>query len=517
MKICKVIKNLLTFSALVLTLSIFTTVNAQEAAEYFSDPDYLTNIQSADFAEINSPIIFSAQPQFNTTNTPNLIFEWDFGDYNYDQGPEVAHTFNKPGKYNVKLTVKDNKVTIYENIKEIFIPIKAAVFITDKTEQVNKIRTLINTAQDANIYLKLIDSFNSQSVFLAEEILTKKLNKVEAEISKISTIVTWTEAGSGMNALLRYQQNGNKTNYFKNSTIIVVDNNKGNIQRVKRQFNQIQPKEIIIIQEAGLIQFIDTPNIQEFKDKLNKGGFEYTVIDKEKSKVNPINILSYFIDYLTEKGIPDNTLVLILLLPIIATVIAFMKQVIGITTLGIYTPTIITLTFLVLGLKFGIVILFFVVLLGSIAHKLVKPLKLLYIPKMAIVMTTVSLIIFLLLSITVYLNLFEIEYISLAIFPVVIMGTLTEKFVSIRSEKGLSSSVLIMVETFFVSLVAYFAAGGSIDLIFAEIQFSYLRNLILNTPEIIFLIILINIYLGRWTGLQVTEYIQFRDVLNDEE
>ena len=73
----------------------------------------------------------------------------------------------------------------------------------------------------------------------------------------------------------------------------------------------------------------------------------------------------------------------------------------------------------------------------------------------------------------------------------------------------------MMIETFFVSLVAYFLAGGAIDLYFFEIQWTYLQDLVLNTPEIVVLFILVNIYLGRWTGLRLTEYLQFRDVIKD--
>jgi hypothetical protein len=47
--------------------------------------------------------------------------------------------------------------------------------------------------------------------------------------------------------------------------------------------------------------------------------------------------MSYFVNVLINNGIPDNTIALLLLLPVIATVVAFMRQVIGITTFGIYT------------------------------------------------------------------------------------------------------------------------------------------------------------------------------------
>jgi hypothetical protein len=315
---------------------------------------------------------------------------------------------------------------------------------------------------------------------------------------------------------MRVKQNLDNKNLLNNATIILIEDDLTNLNRIKRQFNQLKPKEIIVIQEPAFFQYIETPEINDFKAELtDKNRYNFEIIDQQNVTLSKLNIFSYFLDFLTEKGIPDNTIILILLLPVIATVIAFMKQVIGITTLGIYTPTIITLTFLTLGLEFGILILFSVIIMGAVVHRIIRPLKLLYVPKMALVVTSVS--IFLLLTLTVYLDLFDIEFISLAIFPVVIMGTLAEKFVTLRSERGVSGSILIMTETFFVSLVAYLAAGGIIDLYFIEIQWSFLRNLLLNTPEIIILFVLINVYLGRWTGLQVTEYINYRHIINNHE
>lgn len=513
------LKKIITISTsfiLIFSLS-FTALAQNTVTDLESNPELYTQIQSPAYTEINSPVIFTARPQFESDTNTEPKFTWDFKDGNKDEGKEVAHSFKEPGLYTVSLTTQTEDAEFVQT-KDIFVAIKVAAFITDQQKNIKKINTFLNVAENSNVYLPLTESFTSQSEFLSEEVLARKLIKQEDSISKIETIVVWTQGNAGLNALTRVQKNFKDNKLFNNTTIILIEDDLNKLQRIKRQFNQLNPKEIIVIQEEAFFQFIETPKISDFKNQLKtKKTYKYEIIDQQNINISKLNIFSFFLDFLTEKGIPDNTIILILLLPIIATVIAFMKQVIGITTLGIYTPTIITLTFLVLGLEFGIILLFFVIAIGSLAHNLLKPLKLLYIPKMALVITFVSIVLFFLLTLTVYLDLFDIEFISLAIFPVVIMGTLTEKFVTLRSEKGISGSVLIMIETFFVALVAYFVTGGTINLYFFEIQWDFLKNLLLNTPEIIILFILINIYLGRWTGLQVTEYIQFRDIINNSE
>ena len=227
--------------------------------------------------------------------------------------------------------------------------------------------------------------------------------------------------------------------------------------------------------------------------------------------------MSYFVNYLIDHGIPDNTIILILLLPVIATVIAFMRQVIGVLTFGMYTPTILTLTFWLLGLKFGL--LTFIVLfgIGTLTRSILKRFRILYIPKMAIIITVVSLSIFAILTISIALELFDAKFFSLTIFPLLIMSTLTEKFVSIQNDKGFKAAFIVMVKTLLVSVIALFLIGGEIDLLLFKAKWEFIRNLMLSYPETIFLILFINFFLGRWTGLRLLEYIRFREVFRHAE
>jgi len=59
------------------------------------------------------------------------------------------------------------------------------------------------------------------------------------------------------------------------------------------------------------------------------------------------------------QGVPKETLVFLLMLPIVAIVISFARQVIGIKGFGIYTPLIITFAFLVTGLKYGLIFFYY--------------------------------------------------------------------------------------------------------------------------------------------------------------
>ena len=74
-----------------------------------------------------------------------------------------------------------------------------------------------------------------------------------------------------------------------------------------------------------------------------------------------------------------------------------------------------------------------------------------------------------------------------------------------------------MSETIVVSLIAFIVAGGEMDLGFVTIQWGFFRALMLNYPELIFALLVVNILLGRWSGLRVLEFIRFREILRHIE
>lgn len=482
--------------------------NAQEE-------DLKAVIQADTSVEINRNIIFDASTSFIPDATKRISYEWDFGDGNKDEGIEVVHTYKNPYLYTATLTINDGE-NISTASHEVHVYRKLALLVTDKTDAVNRIAGIKNYAYDQQVFIKEIESFGSASEFISEEILAKRLHENAKMIEKTKQIMIWTDGNAGLNALSRFLKETSQTLNDK-TVIFITEDIQSAARRIQKQFPLLHPKKIIVTMEGTIYTFIDSTSDTEFVDKLNKGGYKYKIIDQKTGKLRFWNFMSYFLNSLIESGVPDNTVLLILLLPIIATVVAFMRQVVGITTFGIYTPSIITLAFLILGLKFGLVTFIIILATGAIVRQAMSKLKLLFIPKMAIVLTMVALTIFAILIMSTYFKWFDAEFITLAIFPILIVGTLTEKFINTQSERGFVSAIVLMGETTLVSIVAYIIAGGTADFGIFTIKIEFIKNLMLTYPELIFLIIVINVLLGRWTGLRVLEYVRFREVLRHIE
>ncbi|MBU1151892.1 hypothetical protein KJ632_03655, partial [Patescibacteria group bacterium] len=402
--------------------------------------------------------------------------------------------------------------------EEVFVYRKLILLLTDQSEVEERIKILKDYALHEGVYIKVLDSYGSATEFISEEILTKKLTENAQYLQKASQITIWTKENAGLNALSRFLKKTDLNIYVSQKTVVTIEDEPTSaIKRIQRQNDLIRPKNTIITKEAAIYPLIKSLNEDNLIETLEKDGYEYLILTKETGKLRPWNFMSYFLNDLVGQGIPDNTIALLLLLPVIATVVTFMKQVVGITTFGIYTPSIITLSFLIIGLPAGLLTLLAAIGVGALSRPILKKIRMLFIPKMAIIITFVSLVLFLILGLSTYLELFDSEFLSLAIFPMLILSTLVEKFISVRTDKGLTSATILMIGTIVVSITAYFFAGGEINLIIGTIQMDFLKDVLITYPETIFVFLIINLILGKWTGLRLMEHIRFREVLRHIE
>lgn len=213
-----------------------------------------------------------------------------------------------------------------------------------------------------------------------------------------------------------------------------------------------------------------------------------------------MNNVSPIINFFVFEGVPRETVELLLMLPIIATLIAFFRQVVGIKAFGIYTPSIVIFAFLATGIKYGIVIFISVIVVGMLARYLLKKIRILYLPRVAITVTIVALVILGILVLGGSQQRTGLAAVS--IFPLLIMITIVEKFVAAQIEKGNRTAIILAVETLIISILGYYI-----------VKWPFLTKTIVAYPWIILITIPVNIFLGKWTGLRLSEYFRFREVL----
>lgn len=214
--------------------------------------------------------------------------------------------------------------------------------------------------------------------------------------------------------------------------------------------------------------------------------------------------MNNFIANMVSQGVPETTIALLLMLPIIATFIAMVRQIIGLKGFGLYTPLIISFAFVETTLKYGVALFVLVLIAGTITRLVVRKARLLYLPRIAIVTSVVAL--------TILFVFYEGAYsgrnglITVSIFPLLIIITLVEKFVAAQIESGARSAVVLTLETLIIAIAAFYV-----------ITWATLQDFLLAYPWAILVTLIVNIILGRYTGLRLTEFIRFRDVIQHVE
>lgn len=460
-------------------------------------------VSARESVEVNKSIIFDASATTAGVPEEELTFEWFFGDGNRQQGVEVVHSYGETGAYEVNLIVRDLAGNQSSAVHEVFVYENAFVLITNVEEEEERINSFIESSRSENVLIDLVETYDSQSEFLEEEALRSEVVENISSLSAVDSILVWTNGSSGLTVLSQVYQSQGDENFFVGKDIIFIsDEDFGSLANIARGvYETASPERIILTRSEAVWALLDVTD--EFVDLLETRGIQYEVVD-DALHLRPWNVMSYLVNLMVDRGVPTNTIRLILMLPVIVTVVAVMKQVFGLATLGVYTPSILALSFIALDLHYGLLILISILFIGTLARMFLRRYRLLYIPRMSIVLTIVSLTILFLLLIGSLLNISNI--VGIAVFPMLIMSTMVEKFLSIQGDKGLRRALTLVGEAVLVAVLCYYVA-----------EWDTLKVVVMGHPEVIFLFLLVNIFLARWGGLRLMEYFRFREIIRHAE
>lgn len=248
--------------------------------------------------------------------------------------------------------------------------------------------------------------------------------------------------------------------------------------------------------------------IQEHKDSdiTETGGRQKSelamLLDQNPVTDNtPLSFLARSIRSAVEKGVPANTIVLLLIFPLISLFIAFSRHIIGLRGFGVYTPAVLAVAFVSTGIINGIVLFLVVLLVTMVTRKLIRPLKLQYLPRAAMLMWAVSLGILGFLLVAGYFGM-NIFY-SMSIFVILIIMLLSENFMDTQLASSQSEAIRLTVETILLATVSSFLIGSK------TVQ----ETVILNPELTLVVVAILNFVVGKYQGLRFLEYFRFRSIV----
>jgi hypothetical protein len=255
----------------------------------------------------------------------------------------------------------------------------------------------------------------------------------------------------------------------------------------------------ISAEEQAKLEKRKESDVTQPEEAQQKAEFFALFATRPANKLSWTNFAAFGVQYAVSVGIPANTVMLILMLPILATMLAFVRHVIGLPSLGMIVPIALSITFLATGLTTGLVLLLAIILGSTLAKILLKKIRIMQLPKMAISMLIVSLLIFITLTLSATAGIIAVKQIS--IFPLLLLILLSESIVTLQMERTTRETLTITGMTLILGVAGYLI-----------LSWEFLRNVILLYPELILLLIPINIVIGRYFGLRLTEMARFSPV-----
>jgi hypothetical protein len=192
----------------------------------------------------------------------------------------------------------------------------------------------------------------------------------------------------------------------------------------------------------------------------------------------------------------------IMLIPIGAFIVVFLRIIIGLKTSGTFMPVLIAVAFVQTQLITGIVGFLLIVGTGLIIRAYLTKLNLLLVARISAVIITVILIIS--VFTIVAFNIGLVEGLSITFFPMIILSWTIERMSILWEEEGAKEVML--------------QGGGSLltaVLVYLAMTNPYIQHLTFNFIGVQLIILALILMLGNYTGYRLTELRRFKPLTED--
>lgn len=340
--------------------------------------------------------------------------------------------------------------------------------------------------------------------FSEEEILTKvKDNITDIQASKILIINT-----SKFDVLLQIlgELHTSDDLNLKDKTIYLVTNsNKFFLKRILAKYiKPIEITKIYTFSQDKLLNFLSTLSL----NKINNEEDYITPFSLSFHETPKYLAISYLVDRLIYHGFPIELITMFLMLSLGTLLVSILRQIVGFSIFGIYSPLLFAVSLSILGIPFSLVLLGIWLIAKLIMRLFSKKMYLLHNAKTSLLVLLYFLLMLLFFSLNniFWLNLVDPQLLTngYIIFPMVFIILVSDKVFNEWFKPFSAVRRIAFTEFLFTSFAVYglFYRVG-------------LKHLLLAFPELLILIFVLNIAVGRFTGLQVLEYFRFMPLLKN--
>ncbi len=202
-------------------------------------------------------------------------------------------------------------------------------------------------------------------------------------------------------------------------------------------------------------------------------------------------------------GLPFSLLRTLLTLPVGALVVVLCRNVVGVPTWGTFLPALLAAAMAETGLFWGLLSWVAVIAVAGLLRSSLQDLNLLHAPLLAILLAFVAVT---LMGVAVIADFIGNAQLSRAtIFPIAVTAISAERFYMSISDDGMPGALKRLAGTAAVILACYLVMNSLA-----------VQMLLVAFPEVLLVVVALELYLGRWVGIRLSEYFRFRGLLIKE-
>ena len=200
----------------------------------------------------------------------------------------------------------------------------------------------------------------------------------------------------------------------------------------------------------------------------------------------------------------QNTLKWLMIFPLAILMVVIMRNIVGVATMGTFTPMLVAMALVKTGLVPGLVCFSVMIFLGLLMRAMVARLNLLLVPRISFVVIFVILLIQVLTVVGYRLNY---EIISSALFfPIIITAWIIERASITWEEEGAKNTLKEIFNTLLTSIITY-----------VVISSESVRHIMFAFNEFNIVIMFVVMLLGTYTGYRITELMRFAPLVSNKE
>lgn len=218
---------------------------------------------------------------------------------------------------------------------------------------------------------------------------------------------------------------------------------------------------------------------------------------------------SQIIQQIMSVGVPSETITILLMIPILASLIAITRHVIGFSTAGFYISMLFGLCFYYIGnrdfkgLLYGLPVAALILLLSVIFRSATKTLRFHYLPRISLLISFLAIAALVGVSVMAAITHGQVSLYN--VFPVAVLIILAERYISILVRKNPQVVTWRFAESIIFGSISYLV-----------LTWEWLRNLLLESPGLVIIPIFISLLVAGSSQLRLTEYIRFKEVFKEK-